>query len=109
MLARALPPGAAVPSVRELARELRVNPATVAKAFQRLVDSGLLVIRRGEGTFVAEATPAHRSAEREALLRDAALRFATTASGLGLGLGQSQEALTAAWPSLQIEHPGESR
>lgn len=48
----ALAAGAAVPSVRELARELRVNPATVAKAYQRLCEAELLVVRRGEGTFV---------------------------------------------------------
>jgi len=39
-----------VPSVRELAKELRVNPATVAKAYQRLTDTGVLVgpSRRGD-------------------------------------------------------------
>ena len=37
-----LPAGTAVPSVRELARELRVNPATVSKAYQLLVADGAL-------------------------------------------------------------------
>ena len=36
----ALPVGTAVPSVRELARELRINPATVSKAYQRLTADG---------------------------------------------------------------------
>src|SRR5687768_9117436 len=43
-------PGSAVPSVRVLAAELLVNPATIARAYQRLVDLGVLVVRRGEGT-----------------------------------------------------------
>ena len=37
-----LAPGAPVPSVRELSRSLRINPATVAKAYQRLTDAGVL-------------------------------------------------------------------
>ena len=49
----ALRPGEAVPSVRDLARDQRVNPNTVAKAYQRLADEGVLAVRRGEGTFVA--------------------------------------------------------
>ena len=48
-----LQPGAAIPSVRELSKSLRVNPATVSKAYQQLTDAGLLEVRRGEGTFVA--------------------------------------------------------
>ena len=32
---------------------LRVNPATVVKVYQRLTGDGVLVVRRGEGTFVA--------------------------------------------------------
>ena len=48
-----LAPGAAVPSVRDLARDLRVNPATVSKAYQRLTDAGVLEVRRGDGTYVS--------------------------------------------------------
>ena len=58
---RALPPGAAVPSVRDLARDLRVNPATVAKAYQRLAEAGLLEAR------VDTATWAQRQPARPAL------------------------------------------
>ncbi len=42
-----LAPGCPVPSVRDLARTLRINPATVAKAYQRLTDAGVLQVRRG--------------------------------------------------------------
>jgi DNA-binding transcriptional regulator YhcF (GntR family) len=42
----ALVAGAPVPSVRDLARDLQVNPATVSKAYQRLTDAG---VRRGSG------------------------------------------------------------
>ncbi len=43
----ALPSGESVPSVRDLVKDLQVNPATVFKAYQRLTDQGVLVVRRG--------------------------------------------------------------
>lgn len=79
----ALGAGAAVPSVRELAKELGVNPATVARAYQRLADEGVFAVKRGEGTFVAEAPPTLRKAERADALQDGALRYASLAVTLG--------------------------
>ncbi len=93
----ALEPGAAVPSVRDLARELNVNPATVAKAYQRLSESGLLVVRRGDGTYVADAPPAMSRAERARILRDAATRYAALAATLGVTEEDAADALAAAW------------
>jgi len=93
----ALKPGAAVPSVRDLARDLRVNPATVAKAYQRLTDAGILVVRRGDGTYVADAPPAMSKAERARILREAAGRFADLASTLGVAREEAEDALRAAW------------
>jgi GntR family transcriptional regulator len=43
----ALQPGASVPSVRDLAKDLRVNPNTVARAYQRLTEGGVLSVKRG--------------------------------------------------------------
>jgi GntR family transcriptional regulator len=93
----ALEPGAAVPSVRDLARELNVNPATVAKAYQRLTESGLLVVRRGDGTYVADRPPAMSRAERARILRDAATRYAALAATLGVTEDDAADALAAAW------------
>src|SRR2546426_12288675 len=78
-----LAPGAAVPSVRDLARELRINPATVAKAYQRLSEQGFLAVRRGEGTFVTERPPALGKTARRERLRDAAHRFSVAAVNAG--------------------------
>lgn len=93
----ALTPGAVVPSVRDLAKELRVNPATVAKAYQRLTDAGVLTVRRGDGTYVAEVPPAMSRTERARILREAANRYANLASTLGVTPEDAQEALRAAW------------
>ena len=49
----ALPEGEVVPSVRQVAGQERINPLTVSRAYQTLVDDGLLEKRRGVGMFVA--------------------------------------------------------
>lgn len=67
-----LSPGDPLPSVRQLAAELRVNPNTVQQAYRELEREGLVQVRRGQGTFVSDA--AVDGAERRRLLRDVAER-----------------------------------
>jgi GntR family transcriptional regulator len=90
-----LSPGDLVPSVRDLARDLRVNPNTVARAYQRLTDAGVFAVKRGEGTFVAEQPVPLKKSERNDTLRDAATRYAGTALSVGAAL---QEA------AVELEH-----
>lgn len=96
----ALAPGGAVPSVRELAKQLRVNPNTIAKVFQRLTESGAFETRRGEGTFVAAAPPGVSNRERQRRLGESAERFAISAAGLG---ASSDEAVAAARRALESQ------
>ena len=51
-----LVPGERMPTVRELAVELSLNPNTVAKAFQKLEQEGIIETMRSRGTFVAGRT-----------------------------------------------------
>jgi len=95
----ALPAGAVVPSVRDLARDLQVNPATVSKAYQRLTDAGVLTVRRGEGTFVAAAPPPPE-ARREDRLHDEAARYASVAITLGATREEALSTFETAWRSL---------
>ena len=94
------PAGKAVPSVRELARELRVNPATVAKAYNRLTDAGVLVVRRGEGTFFAERTDGDIRRDRKNILSEGALRFANVAQMIQAERGEAAVALDRAFDAL---------
>ena len=98
-----------VPSVRDLARELRVNPATVAKAYQRLTDAGLLTVRRGEGTFVAAAPPVLPRAERTRELRDGATRYASLAVTMGSTSDEAVAEVSAAWKRLADGGKGNKR
>jgi GntR family transcriptional regulator len=94
----ALRPGEAVPSVRDLARDQRVNPNTVAKAYQRLVEAGILETRRGEGTFVAERPPAMPAGEKARILQEGATRYSTLAVNLGATRSEAVSTLQASWP-----------
>lgn len=94
-----LEPGAALPSVRDLAREQRINPNTVAKAYQRLAAAGIVEARRGEGTFVAERPPVLSPAARTRTLREAAERFAALAITIGTSKAEGVVAVEEAWSS----------
>jgi len=96
----ALKPGAPVPSMRDLARDLRVNPNTVARAYQRLTEGGVLAVRRGEGTFVADQPAQPRKSEKHEMLRDAAQRFVSAAVAAGAELPEAVEAVEAAYEKL---------
>src|SRR5687768_9578262 len=99
-----LAPGDAVPSVRDLARDLRVNPNTVARAYQRLTDAGVFAVRRGEGTFVADVPVPLKKSERNETLRDAAGRYAGTAVSVGASLDEAVEELETSFDRLVREH-----
>jgi GntR family transcriptional regulator len=56
--------GDALPSVRALASRLRVNPATVVQAYRDLEQEGLVEMRQGAGSFVADVAPERRARAR---------------------------------------------
>lgn len=93
----ALTAGAPLPSVRDLARELSINPATVAKAYQRLAEAGVLSVRRGDGTYVAEAPPPMGRGERAKTLKESAERYASVAVTIGAGIEEARHELDAVW------------
>ncbi|MGZ5552444.1 MAG: GntR family transcriptional regulator [Chthoniobacterales bacterium] len=81
----ALNEGDPLPSVRNVAAENRVNPLTVLKAYQELVDEQLVETRRGLGMFVnAGARSLLLKGEREKFLRDEWPRVAAKIQRLGL-------------------------
>jgi GntR family transcriptional regulator len=91
-----LRPGDRLPSVRELARDLAVNPNTVLRVYERLTAEGLLERRHGDGTYVADRLPAGRlKAERE-LLRQDVDRLVRRAGDLGVADADLRALLDAA-------------
>jgi len=74
--AGALPPGTALPSVRRMAAEMRVNPNTVAKAYQNLEREGVIRTVPGGGTYVADTNPGLLKSEKVRRLRPIAQQLA---------------------------------
>lgn len=100
----ALKPGDTVPSVRDLAQQLRVNPNTVARAYQRLTEHGVFAVRRGEGTFVADEPSQPKRSERNEVLRDASNRYASAAISVGATLDDAVDELNTSYDKLVREH-----
>lgn len=92
ILEEVLSDGDALPSVRNVAAEYRLNPLTVLKGYQELVDEGLVEKKRGRGMFVTEGA-------RDQLLKDERQRFlekdwpeiTATINRLGLDAGSLLE------------------
>ena len=83
----------ALPSVRQLAVELRINPNTVAQAYRELERDGVVEVRRGQGTFVVQG---HANArQRRELAHDVADRALRDAYRHGLDAGQLVDAIHA--------------
>ncbi len=68
ILSGALPAGSRLPSVRELAAELTINPNTIRRAYRKLEDDGCIVSVPGRGSFVSRDGSA-AEARRQELLR----------------------------------------
>ena len=86
-----LGPESALPSVRQLAADLRVNPNTVAQAYRELERQGVVYVRRGQGTFVARQV--HDDAERRALVQGVAERALLEAHRSGIGAEELVQAI----------------
>jgi GntR family transcriptional regulator len=79
------PEGGAMPSVRALASTYLINPLTVSRALQSLVDEGLVESRRGLGMYVqAGARRRLRETERERFLREEWPRLVARLKRLGI-------------------------
>jgi GntR family transcriptional regulator len=91
-----LGPGDQLPTVRQLAVDLRVNANTVARVYAELERAGVLESRRGVGTFV-RATPGQDDSEaaRRRQLDQLADRFLMEAAGLGFSLAEVLQHLRA--------------
>ena len=76
--------GDQLPSVRELATQLTVNPNTIARAYQELEREGVIETLRGRGTFIAKPQPAQPHEERYERIKEAINHLVMEAYRLGL-------------------------
>ena len=99
-----LPKGHQLPTVRQLAVELKVNANTVAKVYSDLEREGVVETRRGVGTFIAEpSAPFPRQRGNRQALRELAARVLQDAAARGFS---RDEFLAELQQQLKEEHDG---
>jgi GntR family transcriptional regulator len=100
MISGKLRPGDAFPSVRALSKAVKVHANTAQKVIAQLVADGLLEVRPGIGTVVAQRPPSSR-VERGRLLSHDVEQLTVEALRLGLSLEDVQAAIAEQWRVLQ--------
>jgi GntR family transcriptional regulator len=95
-----LPRGADVPSVREMAQTLQVNPSTIVRAYKSLVEAGIFEARPGLGTLVSEKGAVDRG-EARAALEAGADRLAELAASLEVSTEDAVTSLRGAFRRLK--------
>ena len=91
----------ALPSVRKLAAELRVNPNTVARAYQNLERDGILRTVPGGGCYVSGQSPGLLKAEKLRRLRPIAVQLAVEARQLRLARAELLQLLENSYDDLE--------
>lgn len=105
-------PGERLPSVRQLSRDLVVNPNTVARAYTELEREGLLVNQPGRGVFVAAPRDELTDEARRRRIEEEADRLLTSAVHLGFSKAEvvrvvSERARRFRWASGKSSSNGE--
>ena len=97
----ALNEGDPLPSVRQVAADFQINPLTVSKAYQELVDDNLVEKRRGIGMYVTEgASEKLLATERERFIREEWPAMVERIRRLGLNVEQLLRASNPGDPGL---------
>jgi GntR family transcriptional regulator len=99
MAARTLAAGDQLPTVRQLAVDLAINPNTVMRAYRELELGGLIETHQGTGTFIANKKPETNDAERERRLSQLAHEFAARAGAAGFTVEEFIDSLRALLPA----------
>ena len=99
MASGALVPGDQLPTVRQLAVDLEINPNTVMRSYRELELGGFLETHQGTGTFIANKKVERNSAERDRLLSQIAGESAARAGAAGFTLEDLIERLRDLLPS----------
>jgi GntR family transcriptional regulator len=96
--------GERLPSIRELATTLKLNPLTVGKAYSELERSGLIEMRRGLGMYVRSKPEVARAGEPSspAGVIQAAERLVLESAQAGLTRGQTVRVVERCWRELRV-------
>ena len=97
MLTGVLPPGSRLPSVRELAGQLAINPNTIQRAYRELEADGYILSVAGKGSFVAEGSAGLIREEQLRLVEENLAKAVDRARTAGLSLDELHDMLDLEW------------
>ncbi|MFC1636242.1 GntR family transcriptional regulator [Planctomycetota bacterium] len=81
-------PGQKLPSIRDFARRLKINPTTVTRIYKELEHDGVIVLRQGQGAFVAaNSRPTPKKEAKQVMKQKARELFV---EGLRMGLDKDE-------------------
>lgn len=95
--------GDQLPTVRQVAVDLTINPNTVSRAYREMEIRGLLDTQQGTGTFIADRKVEYSRNERERMLGQLAGEFVSRAGAAGFTLKQLMKALQELRPEEDLK------
>jgi GntR family transcriptional regulator len=98
-----LKPGDQLPTVRQVAVDLTINPNTVSRAYREMEIRGLLDTQQGSGTFISDRKVEYSRNERDRLLAQLTGEFVSRAGAAGFTLKQLIKALQELQPEEDLK------
>jgi GntR family transcriptional regulator len=96
VLAGRLESGSKLPTIRQLAVDLKINPNTIVKAYSELEIRGIVVTQVGSGTYISDKKPDAEDGVRERKIHEALGRFLKDMKDLGVDHGKLMELIKEA-------------
>jgi len=88
-----LQPGEQLPSIRQCARELEINPTTVSRIYRQLASEDVITLRQGAGAFVSDRPPKIAPEEVKRIVREHARKLLVEGLRHGLSIDEIREML----------------
>ncbi|EJU22527.1 transcriptional regulator, GntR family [Peptoanaerobacter stomatis] len=95
-------PDEKLPSVRELAKDMTINPNTIQKAYQELERQGIIYIKRGQGTFINPDIKAKNKEEKMANLKETINTIVVESIYLGISKEELIEIIKSIYEENQV-------
>jgi transcriptional regulator, GntR family len=96
-------PNEKLPSVRELAKDMTINPNTIQKAYQELERQGIIYIKRGQGTFINPDIKAKNKEEKMANLKEIISNIVVESIYLGISKEELIEIIKNIYEKNQVQ------
>jgi transcriptional regulator, GntR family len=96
-------PDEKLPSVRELAKDMTINPNTIQKAYQELERQGIIYIKRGQGTFINPDIKAKNKEEKMANLKEIISNIVVESIYLGISKEELIEIIKNIYEKNQVQ------